>query len=549
MGLTALFDIGKSGILTYQKALEVTSHNIANAATDGYTRQDVILQNITSGTVSTSGVSGSGVKIIDIQRTYDSFIDLQLKTESSNLAYWNVFQNGMLTLENIFNEASDDSMGNLINDFFNAWQELSQNPSGTTERNLLLDKADYLTKRIKISYQSLIEERDEIYKDTQNLVDQANQYIDQINALNEKIAANPGALDAKDQRDNLVKQLNDIVKITYFEDNFGRYSILVGGMPLVDGGKAYQLSVELDNNTQNMKFSLQMGSSNVDVTNLIQGGKLKAGIDLRDNVIPEYMNKLNMFVFDLTEAINEQHRSGYGLDGSSGNNFFNSLYDLTISNGSYSDMAINLKDINTSTYDKYQIQFDGTNWTVNDLTTTPPTSVSPTVTSWTEGTDTYYKLSFNNMEITLKNPSSDLNFTYQIKSNPTMYSEVAINDINKIAAAGENPIGPTSGPMDNNNARKIYDLLDTAIIGNSNPVDFYRSIVSEIGVYSSSAQTQKSFQQSLVQQIDQKRQDISGVSLDEEAVNLVKYQKMYEASARVIKVADEILKTLFDMVS
>lgn len=547
MGLTALFDIGKSGILTYQKALEVTSHNIANAATDGYTRQDVILQNITSGTVSTSGVSGSGVKIIDIQRMYDSFIDLQLKTESSNLAYWNVFQNGMLTLENIFNEASDDSMGNLINDFFNAWQELSQNPSGTTERNLLLDKADYLTKRIKISYQSLIEERDEIYKDTQNLVDQANQYIDQINALNEKIAANPGALDAKDQRDNLVKQLNDIVKITYFEDNFGRYSILVGGMPLVDGGKAYQLSVELDNNTPNMKFSLQMGSSNVDVTNLIQGGKLKAGIDLRDNVIPEYMNKLNMFVFDLTEAINEQHRSGYGLDGSSGNNFFNSLYDLTISNGSYSDMAINLKDINTSTYDKYQIQFNGTQWTVTDTTTN--SSVTPTVTSRTEGTDTYYKLSFNNMEITLKNPSAGLNFTYQIKSNPTMYSEVAINDINKIAAAGENPIGPTSGPMDNDNARNIYDLLDTAIIGNSNPVDFYRSMVSEIGVYSSSAQTQKSFQQSLVQQLDQKRQDISGVSLDEEAVNLVKYQKMYEASARVIKVADEILKTLFDMVS
>lgn len=547
MGLTALFDIGKSGILTYQKALEVTSHNIANAATDGYTRQDVILQNITSGTVSTSGVSGSGVKIIDIQRMYDSFIDLQLKTESSNLAYWNVFQNGMLTLENIFNEASDDSMGNLINDFFNAWQELSQNPSGTTERNLLLDKADYLTKRIKISYQSLIEERDEIYKDTQNLVDQANQYIDQINALNEKIAANPGALDAKDQRDNLVKQLNDIVKITYFEDNFGRYSILVGGMPLVDGGKAYQLSVELDNNTPNMKFSLQMGSSNVDVTNLIQGGKLKAGIDLRDNVIPEYMNKLNMFVFDLTEAINEQHRSGYGLDGSSGNNFFNSFYDLTISSGSYSDMAINLKDINTSTYDKYQIQFNGTLWTVTDTTTN--SSVTPTVTSRTEGTDTYYKLSFNNMEITLKNPSAGLNFTYQIKSNPTMYSEVAINDINKIAAAGENPIGPTSGPMDNDNARNIYDLLDTAIIGNSNPVDFYRSIVSEIGVYSSSAQTQKSFQQSLVQQLDQKRQDISGVSLDEEAVNLVKYQKMYEASARVIKVADEILKTLFDMVS
>ncbi len=545
MALTALFNIGKTGVLTYQKALEVVSHNIANAATEGYTRQDVIFENMPSGVITAQGVSGRGVKLSDIRRMYDSFIELQLKTESSRSAYWDILQNGMLRLENIFNDTSDVAFSNVINDFFNAWQELSQNPQGTAERSLLLDKANYLVQRVNVSYKSLIDERYEIYQDSQNLVNQINQYLDQINELNEKIAASPGSLDAKDQRENLVKQLNDIVQITYFEDNAGRYSILVGGMPLVDGGKVYHMSVGLDSN-QKMQFRVETASGSIDATELIKGGKLKAEIDLRDNVIPEYMNKLNMFVFDLTEALNAQHRQGYGVDGSTGNNFFAKLYDLTLTAGSYDDVSFKINSMNKNTYDEYRIQFNGTNWTVTDNTT--GSSITPTVTSWTEGTDTYYKLSFNDMEITLKNPSNNLDFTFQIKPNTAFYFDVAIKDTVKIAAAKSDPTGSNSGPMDNENARAIYGLLDAQIIGNAKPIDFYRSIVSEIGVYSSSAQTQKKFQDALVQEMEKRRQNLSGVSLDEEAVNLVKYQKMYEASARVIRVADEILSTLFDMV-
>lgn len=547
MALTALFDIGKTGVLTYQKALEVVSHNIANAATEGYTRQDVIFENMPSGVISAQGVSGRGVKLSDIRRMYDSFIDLQLKTESSRLEYWNVLQNGMLRLENIFNDASDVALSNVINDFFNAWQELSQNPQGTAERSLLLDKADYLAQRINVSYKSLIDERYEVYQDSQNLVNQINQYLDQINELNEKIAASPGSLDAKDQRDNLVKQLNDIVQITYFEDNAGRYSILLGGMPLVDGGRVYHMNVGLDSN-QNMQFTVETASGSIDATGLVQGGKLKAEIDLRDSVIPEYMDKLNMLVFDLSDAVNKLHRSGYGLDGSTGNNFFAQLYDLTVTGGSPDITSLNLSATNVNTYHQYQIQYNGTNWTVSDLSTTPPAPITPSIKSWTEGTDTYYQLSFNDINITLKNPLAGLDFTFQIKPNTALYFDVTITDTNKIAAAGSDPTGPTSGPMDNTNARAIYSLLDSQIIGNAKPIDFYRSIVSQIGVYSSSAQTQKSFQDALVQEMEKRRQDISGVSLDEEAVNLVKYQKMYEASARVIRVADEILSTLFDMV-
>ncbi len=544
MGLTAIFDIGKSGVLSYQKALEVVSHNIANAATEGYTRQDVIFQNMPSGVTSARGVSGRGVSLADIRRMYDAFLELQLKTESSRLAYWNVLQKGLVRVENIFNDASDVALSNTINDFFNAWQELSQNPAGTAERSLLLAKAEYLADRINISYKSLIDERQELYVDSQNLVAEINKYLDQINELNEKIAASPGALDTKDLRENLVKKLNDIVQISYFEDISGRYTILLGGMPLVDGGKVYYLNVKLDSN-QNMQFNLESISTTIDVTSLIQGGKLKADKDLRDTLIPNYMNKLNMFVFDFTEAMNQVHRQGYGLDGSTGENFFNKLYDIDIDAGSFGDIIYKMTDTNTYTYDEYRIQFDGTNWAVTDNTT--GSSFTPTVTSWTEGTDTYYKLSFNDMEITLKNPSNNLDFTFQIKANTAIYFGVSITDTDKIAAAGKNPL-TVSGPMDNENARAIYGLLDDKIIGSSKPIDYYRTIVSEIGVYSSSTQTQKSFQEALVEEIKKLRQDASGVSLDEEAVNLIKFQKMYEASARVIRVADEILSTIFEMV-
>ncbi|MCX7724492.1 MAG: flagellar hook-associated protein FlgK [Thermodesulfovibrio sp.] len=549
MSLTALFDIGKTGVLTYQKALEVVSHNIANASTEGYSRQDVIFQNMPSSTASIAGVGGRGVKIVDIRRMYDSFIELQLKTESSNLAYWDVVYNGMLRLEHIFNEASDIALSNSINDFFNAWQELSQNPSGTAERALLIDKANYLAERLNLSYKSLIDERQEIYNDTRNLIDQINKYVNQINELNEKIAASPGSLDAKDQRENIVKRLNDIVQITYFEDNAGRYSILLGGMPMVDGGRVYHLNVGLDMN-QNMRFTIETVSGTIDVTNLIYGGKLKAEIDLRDSTIPEYMNKLNMLVFDLTEAVNAQHRRGYGLDGSTGNNFFGQLYDLNIISppiSPYSDIIFKINNINANTYNEYQIQFDGTNWTVTDNTTS--SFVTLTVTSWTDGTDTYYKLSFNGIEITIKNPDNNLNFNFQIKQHSALLFNVAITDIQKIAAAKNNPNDPNSGVMDNENARAIYSLINSRIIGNATAVDFYREIVSEVGVYSLSAKTQKSFQQALVEEMEKRRQSLSGVSLDEEAINLIKYQKMYEASARVIRVANEILTTLFDMVS
>ncbi len=231
MSIMSLFDIGKTALLANRRALDTVAHNVANAATPGYSRQKVVLQNIPSETIIGTGAIGRGVRIVEVQRMYDSFITSQLRNEKSNLSYWNMKEKGIAKVDHLFNESSDIGISHAIVGFFNAWQEVSQNPEGHTQRTLLISKADYLSLRISTAYTSLDGERAELFKGSQVIVEKVNNIAKQIASLNEQIATSPGALDLKDQRDILIERLNQIVRVNTFEDNAGRYSVFIGGTP------------------------------------------------------------------------------------------------------------------------------------------------------------------------------------------------------------------------------------------------------------------------------------------------------------------------------
>ncbi|HCL82024.1 MAG TPA: flagellar hook-associated protein FlgK, partial [Nitrospiraceae bacterium] len=301
---------------------------------------------------------------MEIKRMYDSFTTIQLRAESSNLSYWEAYGDGTVTLENIFNEASDTGVGTAINDFFNSWQELAQNPEGYAQRTALIKNAEYLASRISRAYTSLNDERTEILRGSQTLADEVNTITSQIADLNGKIASSPGTLDLKDQRDGLVERLNQILKVTTFEDNMGRYTVLVSGTPLVDGGRTYELSAEIDSDNT-MRFKVDLGQSSLtDITNFVSGGELKANLDLRDTKIAGFINKLNAFALDMSLTINSYHETGYGLDGSTGNQFFKEVSDIFFSTdsapssgGSVSTMEI--RDLNLVNFEKrYRIDYN-----------------------------------------------------------------------------------------------------------------------------------------------------------------------------------------------
>jgi flagellar hook-associated protein 1 FlgK len=454
MSILGILNIGTTALLASKSALNTTSNNIANASTPGYTRQSVVLSSLPSGMTSSTGASGNGVLVSDVTRMYDSFTSLQLRTEKSASSYWNTYSNYAGSVENVFNETSDTGIGPAITNFFNAWQQVAQDPGNTVPRTSLIDAGQYLASRISGAYNTLADQQTQIYKNSQDLVTQVNNISQQIYNLNEKIVSSPGALDLKDQRDNLVEQLNQITRVSTVEDGSGRYNIYLGGSALVDATGSYNMSVSLDVNNA-MQFSV--GSTNVNTS--MSSGQLKANLDARDTTIAGYIDQLNTFATDFSTAINAKQDTGYDLNGALGNVSGSSFFSVPT--------AFAARDI-----------------------------------------------------------------------------KVDLTDPRLIAASGS----AAGVPGDNTNAQAIADLASSAIVGGSTPTDFYSKMVADAGADAQSANTYVKFQTSLVNQLETQRQSTSGVSLDEEAVNLVQYQKSFEAAAKMISVGNDLLDTIIGMV-
>ena len=548
MGMLGILNIGTTALLASQSALNTTSNNIANASTPGYTRQQVELSSVASGLNSATGSSGNGVTVSDITRLYDSFTTLQLRTEKSNSSYWNTYSGVSSSIESIFNETSSSGIASAISNFFNDWQAVAQNPQGSVERTQLISDANYLGSRIGSAYNSLNDQRTQLYKSSQDLVTQVNSITKQIADLNDKIVQSPGALDLQDQRDSLVESLNQIAAVNTVQDSSGRYNIFLGGTALVSSSGSNNMSVAQDTNN-NMQFSMNTDGTATNINGQISGGQLKANLDMRDTVIPGYMNSLNAFAIDLSDKVNSMNSQGVGLDGSTGNNFFNSLAatNHTVNNGTGTLSSVNITSPSSSNYDQYQVAYTAgspeasTDYVVTDLTT--GATVPNTLTIAAGGQSR--TIEFNGMKMTIDGPMTS-NETFTAQADPQAATKLAVSftDVSKIAAAQT----AADLPGDNTNAQAIAGLVNQNFVANTDPVSFYSNIVSTAGADSQSATTYVSFETSMVNQLESQRQSTSGVNLDEEAVNMVQYQKSYEAAAKMISVASDLLETLMGII-
>ena len=546
--MLGILNIGTTALLASQSALNTTSNNIANASTPGYTRQQVELSSVASGLNSATGSSGNGVTVSDITRLYDSFTTLQLRTEKSNSSYWNTYSGVSSSIESIFNETSSSGIASAISNFFNDWQAVAQNPQGSVERTQLISDANYLGSRIGSAYNSLNDQRTQLYKSSQDLVTQVNSITKQIADLNDKIVQSPGALDLQDQRDSLVESLNQIAAVNTVQDSSGRYNIFLGGTALVSSSGSNNMSVALDTNN-NMQFSINTDGTATNINGQISGGQLKANLDMRDTVIPGYMNSLNAFAIDLSDKVNSMNSQGVGLDGSTGNNFFNSLAatNHTVNNGTGTLSSVNITSPSSSNYDQYQVAYTAgspeasTDYVVTDLTT--GATVPNTLTIAAGGQSR--TIEFNGMKMTIDGPMTS-NETFTAQADPQAATKLAVSftDVSKIAAAQT----AADLPGDNTNAQAIAGLVNQNFVANTDPVSFYSNIVSTAGADSQSATTYVSFETSMVNQLESQRQSTSGVNLDEEAVNMVQYQKSYEAAAKMISVASDLLETLMGII-
>ncbi len=246
-GIYSALNISKNALLAFQTAVHVTSHNVANVDTEGYSRQKVI--NTTyPPTPSVVGPLGSGVKVEQIKRYFDAFLEMNLNLKRSDLGLLQAEDTGLDLIQGLFNETNTKGLSSMIEDFFSAWQGLSDRAEGIPERRVVIEKGKFLAETISQKYQDILALENNIKLKVKDVVNEINDLAKQIAELNRQITASESGLhqanDLRDQRDRLIAKLSELAQIRYFENNQGAYAVVLGnGYNLVDIDGYWQLEL------------------------------------------------------------------------------------------------------------------------------------------------------------------------------------------------------------------------------------------------------------------------------------------------------------------
>lgn len=459
-------NIGYKGLSAQQRALDVTSHNIANANTEGYTRQDVIMQ--ASRPIKTlQGYVGTGVNVIEFRRIREEFLDIQMRTENRALGEWETKANILSKLEVVFNEPSDTSMRSVLDEFWESWQVLSKNPESVAARTTVMQRGVTLANTFNHMDAQFCDLQVDINKGMGIKVNEINSIGRQLGDLNDQIvkaeAEGHKANDLRDRRDLLLEQLSKIIATDVVEDELGAINVTIGGKFLVARTTVSQMRF-IDNPLNPTQATLEWYDTHTNLSQgkvRLNGGILKGYADMRDIVIPNYQDKVSLLASTIADEVNTLHRQGFALDASTNRDFF----------------------------------------TVKDVLS---------------------GMSAKNIQV----------------------NQDIMDNINLIASANQSV--PQVYQGDGSNALLIAQLKNklTMNAGVASFDDFYRSTVGQLGVEGQEATQTAESRGYLMEQLINQRESVSGVSLDEEMTNMIKFQHAYSAAARVINVMDEMLDVI-----
>jgi flagellar hook-associated protein 1 FlgK len=559
-----VLSIGSKALLTQQKGIYVTGNNIANVNTPGYTRQRL---NMSSDVPvnSSIGLLGTGVTATGVERIYQRFLGGQINNETQSLGKWEANKDMLERAEMIFDESGGYGLNQIMSEFWTAWQDLSNNPSGSVERTILVAKSEMLAETFSKNYQDLQTVQKEIDTMVKGAVEEINSLSEKVVNLNQKIiqieAGGEAANDYRDQRDLVLNQLSELIDIDSFEGANGGVTVSVGtGQPLVEGTNAYRLSTQVNEFGHQDVVWVDAANNTLSITDSIDGGKLKGWLDARDLDIRDYLNELDTMAQRLMEEVNGLHAGGYGLDGSTGNDFFtgsatasgvlDTQLTITAQDGGAGNLSVTLVaggtagsesvttdpvtgDIRIAIEDGVSTRAQIAAALQGHPAIATVAAAAPPDTAWTlgAGTDT----------VALAGGASAAN----MQVNPA----IVLDEQLIAAAAGFNAV-PGDKPGDNSNAVAIANLQNSLTM-NGNSATFgayYESFIGEVGHAVQQAGSYYDHQDQMVHQLENYRESISGVSVDEEMVNLVKYQNAYQAAAKLITTADEMMQSVLDMI-
>ena len=562
MGLAAALNAGKTSMFTNQKGLEITGNNISNVNTEGYSRQSPILSDYPSLNFGNFFV-GQGVKVSGIEREYDAFINEQLLDKNQSLGSGDAKLAPLAELERIFS-VGEENLATEIDRFFDSWQELSANPSGQVERDMVIQRGEVLAAEFNSISRDLDNVKGNINTTIQSEIDSVNLKLNQIADLNKRIqtiesGTNLSANTFRDQRDELLRDLTYDLGVQSFEEDTGAVNIqLPGGLPLVQSGTALQ--IEAVEKGDDLSLQLSIGSSTFAIGGKNLGGKFSGLIEVRDELIPSLEQDLDLTAYEMAQQINRLHEAGTGLDDSSGIPFFQNP-------GMHQSQAFADADYAGFSAGDIIISVDGTEQTINLATELAPETapfslnqiatvidgVSGISAETRELNDGTFVLditpaydSARNSHLSVAVNMSDIGGDYAAPEfympNMADLIAVAVQDQSKVAA------GYSSAPGDNTNALDIAALKDENTVNGADTfVSFYGKMAARVGVEASQNLLEQGGAQDSLTQLENMRDGAVGVSLEEEMIALIKYQRGFEASAKLLSTVDDMMATVISI--
>lgn len=546
----SLINTAMSGLNAAQVALSTVSNNISNYNVAGYHRQTAILaQNGGLGTMN--GFIGNGATVTSVNREYNQFIMTQLRGAQSQAAAQNSYFEKISQIDNLLADKTN-TLATGMEDFFKSLQNVVSNAGDDAARQTVLGKANGLVNQFNNADKYLRDMESGVNQQLSDSATQINNYSQQIARLNDEITqlrassggAEPNAL--LDQRDQLVTELNKIVGVQVTQQDGDAYTVtFANGLTLVQGSTTYQVAAvpsSTDSARLTLGYNRGNGTSEIPESQ-IASGSVSGVLKFRSESLDSARNQLGQIALALADSFNQQHRAGFDINGEPGEDFFSFSGGRAVNNTHNSgdaSLSVAFTDTSKVKASDYRMEFDGSNWQVTRLADN--VKVPATVGTGADGKPT---LSFDGLQIGISG-SAQKNDSFTIKpvSDVAGSLKVAIDDSAQLAAAG----AENGGKGDNDNAKKLLDLQTQKMVeGKATLSGAYAGLVSSVGNQTATAKVNSTSQTNIVKQLEAQQQSISGVNLDEEYGELLRFQQYYMANAQVIQTATALFDALLNI--
>jgi flagellar hook-associated protein 1 FlgK len=591
---------GYLGLNTNQNLVDNASHNIANANNTHYTRQRLVTSNMPPATEGGFQV-GTGVQYTRYERIHDEFVYKRYREDGMEEQEALFMKQNLEEIAKYYPELEDIGIKNDLTEYFNAWTDLSSNPTSTAVKTTVIERAKQLSNSIQ-------ETRDNLFDIQTKLNDQLNVYVDEINSLvaqiaevNTKITVAetkqdlPMAADLKDQRDSMEIALNKIVPIQVYKSDISsdnivdgnlfeageNYNLSVGGFSIIEKGDFHPLSTNSEENIHGFTdlLYIRQDHKEFDLANGINGGKIGAILDLRgrsfdntgyfdDGIIQGYLNDLDSFANGLIENTNSLYAQ------SPTTRLTSQEKDLSL-NHRLSEQDTN---INNGTFKMNVYNPDGSIVATKEITITDESSLYSILKDMNENTDDnndnspdndfddFFSAKFDNDIFSINPKDASQNYTISFEDNGTnvagffglnrLFDGTDAKDIRVNAELAKEPssLKATTSPVEGGNElanamlQFQYDDIEfrhaTESTKSTTIMNYFKDITSKVHLDAEMAGLQYDTKQAVYNTVKTEYESISKVSIDEELTMLMQYQTGYSANAKTITTIDQMMETL-----